>query len=302
VKGAAFLAEQWLVLFRKEFGDDRVCAEHLSKLRWPEGFVCCCGERRAWFLKSRAMYECIGCRRQTSIKTGTAMHGSKLPLTVWFWAAYLITEFELSIRELRKLLGISYKSAWWLRRTFFSLQNIKEDIEEISIKPEKFELLDGLVEVSQIEFTSDHYNRLSRKVEFHRIVIALAVEVISDEGASSLGGIRIANIRNGSAKSIAAFVQANVKPGATLLTDGHRSYRELSGYNLDPRYHGKQSPRSAHVIVLIKGWFKADILDPAAVDRALEYIRTNLAPQNPELNREEPFETLLRLALRSEPR
>ena len=28
---------------------------------------------------------------QTSVTAGTVMHGSKLPLTVWFWAAYLMT-------------------------------------------------------------------------------------------------------------------------------------------------------------------------------------------------------------------
>ena len=42
---------------------------------------------RAASLKIRAhTYECLGCGRQTSITTGTVMHRSKLPLTVWFWA------------------------------------------------------------------------------------------------------------------------------------------------------------------------------------------------------------------------
>jgi hypothetical protein len=38
-------------------------------------------------LKSRThLYECLDCGRQISITAGTAMHRSKLPLTVWFWA------------------------------------------------------------------------------------------------------------------------------------------------------------------------------------------------------------------------
>jgi hypothetical protein len=35
-------------------------------------------------------YECAGCRKQTSVTAGTILHASKLPLTLWFWAAYLM--------------------------------------------------------------------------------------------------------------------------------------------------------------------------------------------------------------------
>jgi transposase-like zinc ribbon protein len=122
VTEVSFLGEQSLAWFRKQLGDEGSCAEYLSKMRWPEGFVCSCGDGRAWFLKSRAMYECIGCHRQTSVRAGTAMHGSKLPLTVWFCAAFLVTEVDLPVRELGKLLGISYKAAWGLRRTFSHFQ------------------------------------------------------------------------------------------------------------------------------------------------------------------------------------
>ena len=45
------------------------------------------------------------------------MHGSKLPLTVWFWAAYLMATHSngLSARQMWRQLGLgSYKSAWLL--------------------------------------------------------------------------------------------------------------------------------------------------------------------------------------------
>ena len=61
-------------------------------LRWPDGFRCpACGYDDAWALRTKPwIFECRGCRRQTSVKTGTILHGSKLSLTVWFWAAYLM--------------------------------------------------------------------------------------------------------------------------------------------------------------------------------------------------------------------
>ena len=53
-------------------------------------------------------------------------------------------------------------------------------------------------------------------------------------------------ITGNSAASIEAFVKANVKRGATLLTDGHASYRGLTGYRHDPRIVGKMA---AHVVL-----------------------------------------------------
>ncbi len=76
--------------FQTSFPDETSCAAFLFQRRWPQGFVCpVCEGARAVLLKSRAHpYECLDCGRQTSITAGTVMHRSKLPLTVWFWAAH----------------------------------------------------------------------------------------------------------------------------------------------------------------------------------------------------------------------
>ena len=50
----------------------------------------------------------------TSVTAGTILHASKLPLTVWFWAAYLMATHSngISALQLQKQLGIgSYRSA-----------------------------------------------------------------------------------------------------------------------------------------------------------------------------------------------
>ena len=79
-----------LIEFQARFASESACAEYLFERRWPEGFVCPgCSEGGAWLLKTKAFtYECAGCGRQTSVTAGTIMHASKLPLTIWFWAAF----------------------------------------------------------------------------------------------------------------------------------------------------------------------------------------------------------------------
>src|SRR5207344_1293908 len=73
------------------------------------------------------------------------------------------------------------------------------------------------------------------------------------------GRLRLAVIADNSAASIAAFVRANVKPGTTLLTDGHASYPGLSGYRHDPRVVGTMAghivlPWSHRAFSLLKRW------------------------------------------------
>ncbi len=57
------------------------------------------------------------CRKQTSLIAGTVFHGTNLPLTQWFLALYFVTQGKigLSILELRRVLGLSYKAAWRLK-------------------------------------------------------------------------------------------------------------------------------------------------------------------------------------------
>jgi hypothetical protein len=108
-----------LIEFQDCFATEDACAEYFFERRWPEGFVCpSCGGGRAWLLKTKAFtYECADCGRQTSVTAGTIMHASKLPLTVWFWAAFLMATHSngISALQLQNRLALgSYRTAWML--------------------------------------------------------------------------------------------------------------------------------------------------------------------------------------------
>ena len=108
-----------LMEFQSRFATENACSEYLFERRWPEGFVCPgCGGGRAWLLKTKAFtYECADCRRQTSVTAGTIMHASKLPLTMWFWAAFLMSTHSngISALQLQSQLSLgSYRTAWML--------------------------------------------------------------------------------------------------------------------------------------------------------------------------------------------
>ena len=94
---------------------------YIETLRWPKGFFCPkCGNVKGWRLRSPAwLWQCQDpdCGAQTSIRAGTVMHKSKLPLTVWFWSAYLMASASngISALQLKKQLSLgSYQTAWLL--------------------------------------------------------------------------------------------------------------------------------------------------------------------------------------------
>jgi hypothetical protein len=104
-----------LIEFQSRFPDEAACVAYLFTARWPHGFVCpACGRNKAWQLQTKAWTrECAGCSKQTSVTAGTIMHHSKLPLTTWFWAAYLMATHSNSALQLQRQLALgSYKSAW----------------------------------------------------------------------------------------------------------------------------------------------------------------------------------------------
>jgi len=102
--------------FRKLFGDEAACRRYLARSRWPEGFRCPrCQHDDALELPARLLWRCRRCGYDTSVTAGTVLHRTKLPLTQWFWAAYLVSTQTpgFSALQLQRQLGLHrYETAW----------------------------------------------------------------------------------------------------------------------------------------------------------------------------------------------
>lgn len=298
--------------FQTAFSDEACCAAFLFKCRWPGGFACpACGAPRGVALNSRPrLFECLDCGRQTSITAGTAMHRSKLPLTVWFWAAHLMATHSngMSARQLADQLGVTDKTAWLLT------QKLRRSMTNPNRDP-----LEGVVEVDQAEIPFRVGDTFLEPGNAGKILIAGAIEVIDRDsntskprrkGAKYLGTrsgrLRLAMIADNTATSIEAFVRANVKPGATLISDGHASYPGLSGdYRHDPRIVGRMAahivlPWSHRAFALLKRWALGTYhgLRRKHVDT---YLDEFVFRYNRRFYRHVSFETMLGLAARHEP-
>ena len=99
--------------FFRLFGTETQCEAALEATRWPEGFRCPhCGGAAHCVVQSRGrkLYQCNACRHQSSLIAGTVFQGTKLALTVWFLAIYVISQAKtgVSALALKRQLGVSY--------------------------------------------------------------------------------------------------------------------------------------------------------------------------------------------------
>ena len=214
--------------FQLQFTSEEACQEYLAACRWPDGLVCPgCGHQRAYALWKQRRWQCAGCRRQVSLTSGTVLHNTKTPLTLWFWAAYLMTTDKRGVSALllQRQLGLRrYETAWMmlpkLRRAMVNFAR---------------ERLRGEVEIDDTWIGGTQAGlRGSRQLKGRKAALAI---VAVEKRSRVSGRVRMAVIPDFKSATVNAFIQQNVASGSTIYTDGLKSFAGLPelGYQHIPR-------------------------------------------------------------------
>jgi transposase len=115
--------------FIKRFPDDDSCLEEIKKLQYPKGIYCTeCGMiTKHYKIKNRTSYSCKLCRSQVSPLAGTIFEKTTTPLRIWFYAIFLMTHSraEITIKQLQRELGVTYKTAWRIYTLLYELMEMK---------------------------------------------------------------------------------------------------------------------------------------------------------------------------------
>ena len=112
----------------------------MFQARWPQGSCCPrCGYQEYFQPRSRKTLQCIRCKLQTSLTAGTVFENTKLGLSNWYLAMYLLTQSKnaISAMDLKRQLGVSYNSAWRVKHKLMQAMRGSEDCQ----------LLRGIVEL-----------------------------------------------------------------------------------------------------------------------------------------------------------
>lgn len=100
--------------------DEAAATEWFERIRWGKEWRHCpyCESLDTAEKKNgKPMpYRCKSCRKHFSVRTGTVLERSHIPLKKWAWAIYLWTTSlkGVSAMKLHRDLKISYKAAWFM--------------------------------------------------------------------------------------------------------------------------------------------------------------------------------------------
>ncbi len=218
-------AEMDLVKLFDEFGSEDKCHALLEELRWPDGLKCPrCGSDKISRIVKRRQFDCDGCRYQFSVRVGTLFQDSKLPLWKWFLAVYIMGESKkgVSANQLKRMLGVSYKTAWFLCHRI-----------RAAMHDESAPLLRGIVEADETYVGGKprhrHHGIDGRREASRRRFDNKAVVL----GAVERGGkVRLRLAPDAKGETVKGFLRDVVHDDAeAIYTDENRVYNGIDDHN-----------------------------------------------------------------------
>ncbi len=209
----------------EQFRSEDKCREYLEDLRWPHGVFCPrCGCQSVSKIEKRHQWECneISCRYQFSVTAGTVFHDSHLPLWKWFLAIYMVGKSKKGIsgKQLQRMLGVSYKTAWYLGH------RIRSAMEEDSPVP-----LRGIVEIDETfiggRYREDPINRKGPHANKQMVLGAI------ERDGEVRFSVRVGPDRR-KRQSYHDFVEQTVDDDAkAIYTDSAKAWGDLSDDNTE---------------------------------------------------------------------
>jgi transposase len=200
--------------FQADFPNDDACLEWLKDYLYPDGIYCPNDKKVTPHhkLKNRKCYSCELCGHHTYPTANTIFHKSSTPLTLWFYAIYLMsaTRAGISAKQLERELGVTYKTAW---RMF-------HQIRKMMASDDKFTA--GEVEIDEMYLGPDPRKRTTAKPRDKEIVF----------GMVERGGKAKALHVQKTGKHLVNIVKDEVDMNVTVYSDRYTPYRALywSGY------------------------------------------------------------------------
>lgn len=201
---------------------EAVCREYLAKQRWQDGKAICpyCSCGKCYTVNKGKRYKCSECRVLFSVTVGTVFQDSKISLSKWFLAVYLIGSHKkgISSYQVAKDCGVSQKTGW------FMLHRVRE-----IMRSKTNDKLDNIVEIDECyvggRVTNMSKSRRKKLREEKRTYSTKNMVMGLIERGGNLKLIALG--KNNDASVLQPVIREHVDKEAVIITDGLQSYEGL---------------------------------------------------------------------------
>jgi hypothetical protein len=207
--------------FLKHYGSEEQCQEALFRARWPKGFICeKCEHQSYCYIKSRRTYQCTRCKHQRSVTSNTIFHSTKLPLSKWFLAIYLISQSKngFSALSLKRHIGVTHKTAW----------KIKHKLMQAMVEHGAKRKLAGLITVDDAYLGGQQKEGKRGRGSENKQPFIAAVS-LDIEGHPKY--VKLTPVKSFTSANILKWSERHLYPNSVVATDGFACFNAISKIN-----------------------------------------------------------------------
>lgn len=212
------------------FTNEAKARQWLETHVWPDGPVCPhCGVQSFTKLEGEAhrpgLYQCNDCRQQFTVTVGTVMERSKIALTKWLMAVYLLSSSKkgMSTNQISKMLKLPYKTAW------FMTHRIREAMREGKMPGP----MGGEGKVVEIDETYIGGKESNRHIGKRKGRIAMRGKEAAIALVERGGKVRSFHVEKVTSKNVKPIIRAQLSERTYIVTDESSIYK-----GLDQRFAG----------------------------------------------------------------
>ena len=222
-----------IINFINRFPDEASCIDFIKEQRSQQGVICkkCTGSRHYW-LENKHSFQCASCGFRTSIKSGTVMENSNLPIRIWMMTITFITATKkgFSASELQKQLGMKrYEPVFRMYHKLRAVMGQRDDRYRLEDMVEYDEAYVGKSTKAQVRSKLKRGRGTQKQ---SKVAVMAESTVLEDPESGKLNKscryFKMKKIKNLEAKTAQALIKEYIDSDSVLQTDKSTTFSDLS--------------------------------------------------------------------------